>query len=198
MGVVMQVRSIILWISSLALLVGCGVFDHRQVDYKAGAVAVQPLEVPPDLVTPVVSSRSALPAADGTQVANYSDFVRAPKVAEAPCVAPAPAAAQAAAQPAAAKLLQVGATRFILISEPFERAWRTVGLALDRAGIKPSDLDRSKGLYFLKISGKDKSSTEARLHVSESAGVSVVTVEGMAQQDAAVRLLESVYQQMVQ
>jgi len=95
-------------------------------------------------------------------------------------------------------LLQVGTTRFILISEPFERAWRTVGLALGRAGIKPSDLDRSKGLYFLKISGKDKSSTEARLHVSESAGVSVVTVEGMAQQDAAVRLLESVYQHMAQ
>lgn len=198
MGVVMQVRNAVLLFSIFSVLAGCGMFGNRQVDYKAGAVAVQPLEVPPDLVTPVVSSRAVLPAADGTQVANYSDFARTPKVAETPCVSPAPAVVQAVAQPAAAKLLQVGAARFILLSEPFERAWRTVGLALDRAGIKPSDVDRSKGLYFLKISGRDKTSTEARLLVSESAGISVVTVEGMAQQDAAARLLESVHQHMAQ
>lgn len=193
MGVVMQSRNIVVGITIISLLAGCSMFGSKQVDYKAGGVAVQPLEVPPDLVAPVVSSRAAVPAADGTQVANYSDFVRAPKVAEAPCVAPEPGV-----QPTAAKLLQAGATRFILLSEPFDRAWRTAGLALDHAGIKPADLDRSKGVYFLKLSGKDKAVTEAQLHVSESAGVSVVTVEGMAQQDAAARLLESIHQHMVQ
>lgn len=196
MGVVMQVRNIVFGITLISLLAGCGMFGNRQVDYKAGAVTVQPLEVPPDLVAPVGSSRASTPAADGTQVANYSDLARAPKVAETPCVAPAPA--QAAAQPVAAKLVQVGTNRFILVSEPFERAWRTVGLALDRAGIKPVDLDRSKGQYFLKISGKGKTFSEAQLHVVESAGVSVVTVEGLAQQDAATRLLESIHQHMVQ
>lgn len=194
MGVVMQVRNIVFGITFISLLAGCSVFGNRQVDYKAGAVAVQALEVPPDLVAPVVSSRAPAPATNGTQVANYSDLVRTPKAAETPCVAPAPAVAQ----PMAAKLLQVGSTHFILVSEPFERAWRIVGLALDHAGIKPDDRDRSKGLYFLKISGKDKTFTEARLYVSESAGVSIVTVEGVAQQDAAVRLLESIHQGMAQ
>lgn len=198
MGAIMQVRNTVLLLSIFSVLAGCGMFGNRQVDYKAGAVAVQPLEVPPDLVTPVVSSRAVLPASDGTQVANYSDFVRTPKESETPCVSPAPAVAPAAAQPAAARLLQVGATRFILLSEPFERAWRTVGLALDRAGIKPSDVDRSKGLYFLKLNGRDKASTEARLLVNESAGVSVVTVEGLSQQDDVTRLLESVHQHMKQ
>jgi len=190
----MQVRNIVFGITIILLLAGCSMFGSKQVDYKAGAVAVRPLEVPPDLVAPVVSGRAVVPAADGTQVANYSDFVRAPKVAEAPCIAPEPVAVQ----PAAAKLLQAGTMRFILVSEPFERAWRTVGLALDHAGIKPADLDRSKGVYFLKLSGKDKAVTEAQLHVRESAGVSVVTVEGMAQQDAAARLLESIHQGMAQ
>ncbi len=194
MGVVMQVRNIVFGITLISLLAGCSMFGSRQVDYKAGAVAVQPLEVPPDLVAPAVSSRAPAPAADGTQVANYSDLARTQKAAETPCAAPAPATAQ----PVAAKLLQVGTTHFILVSEPFERAWRTVGLALDRAGIKPADLDRSKGLFFLKISGKGKTFTEAQLHVRESAGVSVVTVEGMAQQDAAARLLESIHQGMAQ
>ncbi|GAB4119320.1 MAG: hypothetical protein Fur0026_09360 [Sideroxydans sp.] len=192
MGVVMQVRNIVFLLSIFSMLAGCNVFSNRQVDYKAGAVAVQPLEVPPDLVAPAVSSQASLPAADGTQAANYSDFVRAPKAAETPCTAPASGTV------APPRLLQAGLTRFILLAEPFDRAWRTVGLALDRAGIKPSDLDRSKGMYFLKLSGKEKSPSEAQLHVVETAGVSVVTVEGMAQQDAATRLLESLHQRMVQ
>lgn len=36
------------------------------------------------------------------------------------------------------------------ISEPFDRAWRRVGLALDRIGFTVEDRDRSQGVYFVR------------------------------------------------
>jgi outer membrane protein assembly factor BamC len=42
----------------------------------------------------------------------------------------------------------------ILLSEPFDKSWRKVGLALEQAGIALADKDRSKGIYFLSA-GKD-------------------------------------------
>jgi outer membrane protein assembly factor BamC len=36
------------------------------------------------------------------------------------------------------------------LSEPFDRAWRRVGLALDRVGFTVEDRDRSKGYYFVR------------------------------------------------
>ena len=45
-------------------------------------------------------------------------------------------------------------SRSILLSEPFDKSWRKVGLALEQAGIVLADKDRSKGIYFLSA-GKD-------------------------------------------
>ena len=42
----------------------------------------------------------------------------------------------------------------ILLSEPFDKSWRKVGLALEQAKIMLADKDRSKGIYFLSA-GKD-------------------------------------------
>lgn len=36
------------------------------------------------------------------------------------------------------------------VNEPFDRAWRRVGLALDRVGFTVEDRDRSKGIYFVR------------------------------------------------
>jgi outer membrane protein assembly factor BamC len=38
----------------------------------------------------------------------------------------------------------------LLVLDPFDRAWRRVGLALDRIGFTVVDRDRSKGLYFVR------------------------------------------------
>jgi len=38
----------------------------------------------------------------------------------------------------------------IELAEPFDRAWRRVGLVLDRAGFTVEDRDRSKGFYFVR------------------------------------------------
>ena len=36
------------------------------------------------------------------------------------------------------------------MSDDFDRAWRRVGLALDRTGFTVVDRDRSKGIYFVR------------------------------------------------
>ncbi|OGA22348.1 MAG: hypothetical protein A3I02_15095 [Betaproteobacteria bacterium RIFCSPLOWO2_02_FULL_67_26] len=41
-------------------------------------------------------------------------------------------------------------TRTLTLDEQFDRAWRRVGLALDRVGFTVEDRDRSKGLYFVR------------------------------------------------
>jgi outer membrane protein assembly factor BamC len=38
----------------------------------------------------------------------------------------------------------------VSIGEPFDRAWRRVGLALDRGGFTVEDRDRARGLYFVR------------------------------------------------
>jgi outer membrane protein assembly factor BamC len=38
----------------------------------------------------------------------------------------------------------------LTIDEPFDRAWRRVGLALDRGGFSVEDRDRSVGLFYVR------------------------------------------------
>ena len=42
-----------------------------------------------------------------------------------------------------------------MISEPFDRAWRRVGVALDRAGFDITDRDRREGLIMVKYLDPD-------------------------------------------
>ena len=66
---------------------------------------------------------------------------------------------RAAAQIAAAKAKPVDRVRLsrgndgagtLEVQESFDRAWRRVGLSLDRVGFTVEDRDRSKGLYFVR------------------------------------------------
>jgi outer membrane protein assembly factor BamC len=43
-----------------------------------------------------------------------------------------------------------GSSGSIELADPFDRAWRRVGLVLDRAGFTVEDRDRSKGFYFVR------------------------------------------------
>jgi outer membrane protein assembly factor BamC len=38
----------------------------------------------------------------------------------------------------------------VSVNEPFDRAWRRVGLALDRGGFTVEDRDRARGVYFVR------------------------------------------------
>lgn len=52
--------------------------------------------------------------------------------------------------PGAPKLQEIeGGGKSILLSEPFDKSWRKVGLALEQAGMVSDDLDRANGVYFV-------------------------------------------------
>jgi outer membrane protein assembly factor BamC len=53
-------------------------------------------------------------------------------------------------QPQHASLVGSGAERAVQVDEGFDRAWRRVGLALDRAGFTVEDRDRTQGTYFVR------------------------------------------------
>ena len=61
-------------------------------------------------------------------------------VAAASAPAPAPRARMLADQP----------TPTLQVDDGFDRAWRRVGLALDRSGFTVEDRDRAKGQYFVR------------------------------------------------
>jgi outer membrane protein assembly factor BamC len=65
------------------------------------------------------------------------------------------AVASAPAQPVRAKLVKVNNGGYVEVDETFDRAWRRVGLALDRVGFTVEDRDRTQGLYFVRYVDQD-------------------------------------------
>lgn len=49
-----------------------------------------------------------------------------------------------------AKLVKSGEGAYVEVDEGFDRAWRRVGLALDRVGFTVEDRDRAQGVYFVR------------------------------------------------
>jgi len=62
----------------------------------------------------------------------------------------AKAVVAAGALPSVARASVVDGQPVVLISEGFDRAWRRVGLTLDRTGFTVEDRDRSQGTYFVR------------------------------------------------
>ena len=63
--------------------------------------------------------------------------------------------------PARARLLAGSPTATLQVDDGFDRAWRRVGVALDRSGFTVEDRDRTQGLYFVRyidpaFAGKDE------------------------------------------
>lgn len=111
------------------------------------------------------------------------------------------------------------------VYERFDRAWRRVGLALDRVGFTVEDRDRSRGLYFVRYvdpevdnTKKDpgflsklafwkssepvaSSKVQYRIHVSDDgssrSGVQVLSAEGGADRsETSKRILALLLQQL--
>jgi outer membrane protein assembly factor BamC len=59
-------------------------------------------------------------------------------------------ATPAQAAPKTAQLEQRNGQPVATVREPFDRAWRRVGLTLDRSGFTVEDRDRSQGLYYVR------------------------------------------------
>lgn len=64
--------------------------------------------------------------------------------------AQAAAASNVASDKPTSRIASLNNTPVVVIEEPFDRAWRRVGLALDRTGFTVEDRDRSQGTYFVR------------------------------------------------
>ncbi|MCK0512301.1 outer membrane protein assembly factor BamC [Aromatoleum buckelii] len=124
-----------------------------------------------------------------------------------------------------ATLQSAGGKASLSMQESFDRAWRRVGLALDRIGFTVEDRDRSKGLYFVRYvdpevdveskksegflsklafwRGKDEvaaSGSEYRLRVQGEEDASVITVmtrEGGEDSSATARKILTLLQEQL-
>ncbi len=65
------------------------------------------------------------------------------------------AVANAPSLQARSKLVKNAAGDYVQIDEGFDRAWRRVGLALDRVGFTVEDRDRTQGTYFVRYVDQD-------------------------------------------
>jgi len=63
--------------------------------------------------------------------------------------------ASAAAPVSVNAVLQNNGAGPLLVNDGFDRAWRRVGLALDRSGFTVEDRDRSKGVFFVRYIDPD-------------------------------------------
>lgn len=86
------------------------------------------------------------------------DAAARPTVTAATATGPTAAAATTTAvAPQLARMIRGadGRGERVEIDESFDRAWRRVGLALDRGGFTVEDRDRAKGLYFVRYLDPD-------------------------------------------
>ncbi len=60
------------------------------------------------------------------------------------------AVTEAKAAPQRARMAKDALGNHVVVEESFDRAWRRVGLALDRVGFTVEDRDRARGLYFVR------------------------------------------------
>ena len=77
----------------------------------------------------------------------------------APETAARTAVAQAANSPEKARVEKNADGSYkLMVDDQFDRAWRRVGLALDRIGFTVVDRDRSRGVYFVRFGDPDSTS----------------------------------------
>lgn len=124
------------------------------------------------------------------------------------------AVATASSGPPRARLLADQPTPSLQVDDGFDRAWRRVGLALDRGGFTVEDRDRSQGTYFVRYvdpgqAGKEEPGFFGRLFgnktklappvryrvlvkgAGDTSTVQVLTSEGTPENGAAGRRIVS-------
>jgi outer membrane protein assembly factor BamC len=89
------------------------------------------------------------------------------------------------AAPARARVLQNQAAASLQVDDGFDRAWRRVGLALDRSGFTVEDRDRTQGVYFVRyvdpaLAGREEPNFFSRMFSSSK-------VEGPARYRVSVK-----------
>ncbi|MFT3790030.1 MAG: hypothetical protein QM741_02935 [Rudaea sp.] len=130
-------------IVATALLSGCGWFHRDRTEYYKGTQETRPLEVPPDLDTPVTTRELVVPGA----------------------TAPAGAAATAAgASPPSAAVAESGPVD-LHVADTVDNTYQRVGLALERAQLgKVAGKDDAAHSYSYDFDGTVTTRPAAREH----------------------------------
>jgi outer membrane protein assembly factor BamC len=120
--------------------------------------------------------------------------------------------------PEQARIVKEGGASALEMDESFDRAWRRVGLALDRVGFVVEDRDRSKGVYFVRYidpgidndskqdegflsklafwsSKKEQTSPQLQIVVNEAGEKSRVNVSG-ADANTQTRIINLLYKEL--
>ncbi len=117
-------------------------------------------------------------------------------VTNTPVASAAPAGATAASVAHRVELKEIAGGKAIQIKEPFDKSWRRVGLALDKAHIAVEDVDRSSGVYLLRAAdAKGKKQGNYQVTVRESGGVCEVFVRNAAGENdqESLRIVEMLF-----
>ncbi|MCA1978337.1 MAG: outer membrane protein assembly factor BamC [Thiobacillus sp.] len=121
--------------------------------------------------------------------------------------------------PEQARIVKDSGAPALEMDEGFDRAWRRVGLALDRVGFAVEDRDRSKGVYFVRYidpeadnaskrdegllakfafwkSKQPKTTPQVQIVVAEAGDKSRVTVGGGADAGTQTRIVNLLYKEL--
>ncbi len=104
--------------------------------------------------------------------------------------------------PARAEWVHMPNQKIVRLNQAFDKTWRTIGLALDKAGLAIADKDRSKGLYLLQSGvlpdGKKAPSYQVSVKdTGASCEVFVANAQGAPDAESQ-RLLEVLFQNIEQ
>jgi uncharacterized lipoprotein len=129
---IVSVRSAVSLLFAASLLGGCSWFHHRS-DYYSKAAETRPLEVPPDLDTPVTSNELVVPQAGSA----------------------ASGASVSAAPPAGGAVVSstTDSSSGLRVADSPEHTWQRVGLALERAQVGTITRDENARSYTIGIAG---------------------------------------------
>jgi uncharacterized lipoprotein len=210
-------NSLIRWsaptlLAAVSLLSGCSWFHRDTVEYYKKAQETRPLEVPPDLDTPVTAKELVVPG------------VATPAAPARVATAASPSAAPVATTPTAAPPSSITAEGNELhVADSVDNAFQRVGLALERAQIGTiNSRDAAAHSYAFDFNGSveaaeaaptehhwysrilhpfggDKAKTQTtksalRINVSEDGTGARVNVSGNADDKAAAAAVQRVLQ----
>jgi uncharacterized lipoprotein len=131
----------ILVLLSASTLGGCSWFHHRN-DYYAKAAETRPLDVPPDLDTPVTSNELIVPSASASSTSTSSTSIAPPSASIS--------AGASSYTGSSTTLIGDG----LHVADSPEHTWQRVGLALERAQVGTiSARDESSKSYTVEVAG---------------------------------------------
>jgi uncharacterized lipoprotein len=141
----------ILVLLSASILGGCSWFHHRN-DYYAKAAEARPLDVPPDLDTPVTSNELIVPSASASSASASSTSI-------------APPAANVAGGGSSSGSTTTLTGDGLHVADSPEHTWQRVGLALERAQVGTiSGRDESSRSYTIEVAGLGEPAPAAEEH----------------------------------